>query len=84
MIKEATSYRTYGTRYYARRQLRQGVAATSSIPDPHCRAGGDAGGDMPLFHLVASHTQLHLVCVTSSFHSLKKTLEEQSKDLEVS
>ena len=84
MIKEATSYRTYGTRYYARRQLRQGVAATSSIPDPHCRAGGDAGGDMSLFHLVASHTQLHLVCVTSSFHSLMKTLEEQSKDLEVS
>ena len=85
----------YGTRYYARRQLRQGVAAASSIPDPHCGAGGDAGGgDKPLLHLLASlHTQQQQVCATinqsnqiqaSKHRSLMRTLEEQSKDLEVS
>ena len=61
---------------------------------PSLRGRGDAGGDKPLLHLLASlHTQQQQVCATinqpnqiqaSKHHSLMRTLEEQSKDLEVS
>ena len=75
----------YGIPYCARHQHHRGAAATSSIPDPHSRAGGDAGGGQAIFHLVAvQYTQRHLVCTTSILHSLMRTTEGKSKDLEVS